>query len=281
MAADLGLVADAAHRHAHEPAAERPRDRVAERGLADSGRPDEAEDLPRDLVAELRHGEVLDDALLHLLEVEVVLVEHLAGMVEVEVVLGRGVPRERLDPLQVVANDAVLRRRGRQSLEPAELAVDGLADLLGQRERREALAKLVHLGELRVALAELLLDRLQLLAQEVLALALLHLRLHLRLDLRAELEHLDLAREDRRDMSEPLLHVGLLQEPLALLGRDRPQRRGDEMGERARVVDVRRCELELCRQVRSEPDDLGEERLDVPGERLDLRGVVVRVGLGG
>ena len=47
-----------------------------------------------------------------------------------------------------------------------------------------------------VALAELALDRLQLLAQEVLALALVHLRLDLGLDPRAELDHLELAGEE-------------------------------------------------------------------------------------
>ena len=207
MAADLRLVAHAADRHAHELAPERPRDRLAERGLADAGRPDEAEDLARDLVAELRDREVLDDALLDLVEVEVVVVEHRAGVVEVEVVLGRGVPGQRQDPLEVGADHAVLGGRRRQPLEPAELAVGDLARLLGELQLGEPLAQLVHLGLLGVALAELLLDRLQLLAQEVLALALLHLRLHLRLDLRAELEHLDLAREDRRDAAQPLLDV--------------------------------------------------------------------------
>ena len=46
VAADLGLVADAAEREAHELAVERARDRAAERGLADAGRADEAEDRP-------------------------------------------------------------------------------------------------------------------------------------------------------------------------------------------------------------------------------------------
>ena len=93
VAADLRLVADAADRDAHELPAERARDRLAERGLADAGRADEAEDLARDLLAELRDREVLDDPLLDLLEVEVVLVEHRARVVEVEVVLGRTCPR--------------------------------------------------------------------------------------------------------------------------------------------------------------------------------------------
>ena len=54
VAADLGLVAHAAERDAHELAAERARDRLAERGLADAGRADEAEDRAREVVLQLR-----------------------------------------------------------------------------------------------------------------------------------------------------------------------------------------------------------------------------------
>src|SRR5690606_3335307 len=49
VAADLGLVVHAAERDAGELAAERARDRPAEGGLADAGRPHEAEDRPLDL----------------------------------------------------------------------------------------------------------------------------------------------------------------------------------------------------------------------------------------
>ena len=144
------------------------------------------------------------------------------------------------------------------------------AHVLRQRQRVEPLAQLVDLGLLGVALAELALDRLQLLAQEVLALALLHLRLHLRLDLRAELEHLQLAAQDRGDLAQALLDVDRLEDLLALLGRDRAHRRRDEVRERARVVDVRRRELQLLGQVRGEADDARELALDVARERLDL-----------
>src|SRR5690348_17782771 len=41
VAADLGLVADAAERHAHELAVESARDRLADRRLAGAGRPDQ------------------------------------------------------------------------------------------------------------------------------------------------------------------------------------------------------------------------------------------------
>ena len=44
VAADLGLVVHAAEARAHELETERARDALAERGLADAGRTDEAQD---------------------------------------------------------------------------------------------------------------------------------------------------------------------------------------------------------------------------------------------
>ena len=152
------------------------------------------------------------------------------------------------------------------------------ARILRQLERQELLAQLLDLRLLGIALAELLLDRLQLLSQEVIALALLHLGLHLGLDLRAELEHLQLAAQDRRDHAQPRLDIDLLEQGLPLLCLDRAKRRGDEMAERTRVVDVRSGELQLLREVGREPDDPREEPLDVARQRLDLRRLVEHVG---
>ncbi len=75
MAADLRLVAHAAERDAHELATERARDRVPERRLAGAGRTDEAQDRPLQIALQRQHRDVLDDAVLDLLEPEVVLVE--------------------------------------------------------------------------------------------------------------------------------------------------------------------------------------------------------------
>ena len=84
-----------------------------------------------------------------------------------------------------------------------------------------------------------------------------------------ELRHLELAAQDARDLAQPLLHVHGLEEVLALL-RLQAQRRGDEVAERARIVDVRRRELQLLREVRRHADDLAELALDVSRQRLDL-----------
>ena len=77
VAADLGFVAHAAERHAHELAAHRLRDGPRQRGLADAGRADETQDRALQRRVELAHGEELEDAVLDLLEPGVLVVEHL------------------------------------------------------------------------------------------------------------------------------------------------------------------------------------------------------------
>ena len=84
--------------------------RAAERGLADAGRPDEAEDRALLVLLELADREVLDDALLDLLEAVVVLVEDLAHLRDVHVVLVVCGPRQVEDPVEVGAHDRVLGR---------------------------------------------------------------------------------------------------------------------------------------------------------------------------
>src|SRR5439155_6320107 len=68
MAADLRLVVDPAQAHAHELAAHRPGDALAQARLAHAGRADEGEDRAADLLGQRADGEVLEDALLDLLE---------------------------------------------------------------------------------------------------------------------------------------------------------------------------------------------------------------------
>ena len=159
----------------------------------------------------------------------------------------------------------------------AELTVGGLARLLRQVLLLDLPAQLGQLGLLLVAFAELVLDRLQLLAEEELALALLHLGLDLGLDLRAELDDLQLAAEDREHVPETRRDIGLLEQALLLLGLE-PQRRGDQVRERARVVHVRRGELELGREVGDEGDEAAELVLHAARERLELRCLLDHVG---
>ena len=197
-------------------------------------------------------------------------------MADVEVVLGFLRPGEIDEPLEVGADHPVLGGDRRQLLEPGELPFGGLLRLLRQAGLLDPLAELVDLGLLLVGLAELLLDRLELLAQEVLALALVDLGLDLGLDLRAELDHLELAGEDLGQAPQPLGHVHGLEQLLLLLGGD-AKRPGDQMGEGGGVVEVGDGELELLGQVGNRLDDLGESALHVAGEGLELGGLFEHV----
>ena len=96
-------------------------------------------------------------------------------------------------------------------------------------------AQLLDFLGLFVSLAELLLNRLQLLAKEVLALVLADLGLHLRLDLRAELEHLELLDQDPVQRVHPRADVERVEHFLLHRRADGRQARGDEIGELARA----------------------------------------------
>src|SRR5207302_2990221 len=84
MTADLGLVVHAAQAHAHELAPGRPGDALAERGLANAGRTDEAKDRALARRIELAHREVLEDAPLDLVEPVMVVIEDAACLRNVD-----------------------------------------------------------------------------------------------------------------------------------------------------------------------------------------------------
>jgi hypothetical protein len=88
VAADLGLVAHAAQRHAHVLAPGGLGNRLAQRGLAHAGGPHQAQDGRLDLVHALLHREVFQDAVLDLVQAVVVFVEHILGIAQVVLDLG-------------------------------------------------------------------------------------------------------------------------------------------------------------------------------------------------
>ncbi len=192
VAADLGLVPHAAEAHAHELAARRLGDRLAERGLADAGRADEAQNRARELVGPLLHGEILDDALLDLVE---------AVMVGVERLL-----RELGSFLTFDFLPQGARSSSRGSCAPpsprrtfGDIWRSFLSSCIAlSRASLESFVRLILSSSsgdlvLLLAVAELLLDRLHLLVEVVLALRLLHLALHAGADALLDLQHRDLA----------------------------------------------------------------------------------------
>jgi hypothetical protein len=269
MAADLGLVAHAAERHAGERAVHGLRERATERALADARRSHQAQDrsLAARRAAQLAHREELEDALLHLVEIGVILLEHLARALEIEALLAALGPGQIDHPLQVRAHDLGLGRIGMHALEPRQLT-RGLGVRLDVHARGlDAPAELLDLGHALVGLSELGLDRAQLLAQERLALRARHLLARLRHDLRLHRRHRELAAQQRVDAVQPAHRVGLLEQLLRLLDAQ-PQVGGDQVGEPARIIDAR-----------GDVEDLGRQLLERQ-QLLDLLAHAAHQGLG-
>ena len=130
---------------------------------------------------------------------------------------------------------------------------------------------LLHLLEVGVlvALAQFLLDRLDLLVEVVLALALLHLPLHAAADALFDLQDVDFALEDAEQVLEALADVAHLEDLLLLLELQR-QVRGDRVGEPAAVVDAGHRRQDFRRNLLVELHVLVELREQRTPHRLDL-----------
>ena len=224
---------------------------------------------------ELAHREVFENAILRLLEPRVLVVHDALGLLEVDDLVGPLRPRQRDDPVEIGARHGVFRGRRRHLRQAIELAQRFLLHGLGQAGGFELGAQLFDLARLIVAFAELLLDRLELFAQEVVALVLADFRLHLALDLRAELEDFELLDQQAVQQVEPRADVERLQHFLLGVGADGAEARRDEVGEAARIGDVRGERLQIVGHQRRQRHDLLEVRLDVALQRVDLEAVFV------
>ena len=141
-------------------------------------------------------------------------------------------------------------------MELLPLPVDLLADVLREDERVELLLQPLQVVALVLTFAQLLLDRLHLLAEEHLPLPVAQLLLDLRLDVLLRVEDVDLPLDVNERPPDAVLDRERLEKELPL-GRRNVDVAGDEVGEPARVVglgeDVRDGlvgEAELLRELR-------------------------------
>ena len=144
-----------------------------------------------------------------------VFIQHLGGVLQLELIVGAGVPGKLGDPLEIGADDLGLHRLPPGPFQAAELALHLDACLPGKIQLVELLAKLVDLAVL-IVVPQFLLDRPHLLAEEHLALPLTQLFLDLRLDLGLRLQHPDLSLDMDQDSPQPLLDAQGLQQGLLL-----------------------------------------------------------------
>ena len=219
------------------------------------------------VLTQLLHREVLDDALFDLVEVVVVLVQDATGFDRVEAVFARLVPRDVEQPVQIRADHLVFGRGGRHALEAFDFA-----HARSSRSRSGSLASTTRARSSWfsvVALAELGLDRLHLLAQQVLPLRVGHLLLGARLDLALELEHFDFARQRHRDRRQLDGDAVLLEQLLLVLGLHVEQA-GEQVGEAQRIVEAGDERLDVWREPGGERERAIDELLQAPHVRVDL-----------
>jgi hypothetical protein len=179
---DLRLVAHPAQGHPDEGAPEGAGHRLAQGGLAHPWRADQRQDGTGPATADRRqaalglqlaHGQVLEDAVLHVVEAVVVLVEDAGRLGHVEPVLGLLAPGQLEHGVQPGAYPSVFGVLLAHPLELVDLAVDGLADPLGEVAALGLGPVVVGLTLVAGAdLAELLPDGLELAPQQELALGL-------------------------------------------------------------------------------------------------------------
>ena len=221
VAADLRFVMHAAQRGADEFPVHGAGDRLPERGLADAGRPHEAQNRRLAVRLELEDGEEFEDAVLHLPETVMVLVEDARRIGQIERVERRFAPRHVEQPLDVVVRDMVFRHRLRHEFEAGEFLADFRLDALRQTLLLELLLDRL---DVRIAeiLVELLPDHPQLFAQEIFALGLAHRLVDFALDLAAEFLHFDFAVQPLQQHLAAPPDRTLLQEQQFLLPRKMP-----------------------------------------------------------
>ena len=190
------------------------RDGARERGLAHARRAHEAQDGRAPVTPQAPHGHVLHDAPLGALEPVVVFVQHAARLAHVQPVRRGLGPGQVGQPLHVGAGHVVLGAGRVHEAHAAQLLAGGLVRLLRHVGHGHALAQALEVVLVIGGLAQLLLDALQLLTQQQLALRARHLLLHQVRDLALHAEHLALAVHHVDDGAQTGAHVQRLEHGL-------------------------------------------------------------------
>ena len=237
VTAHFGFVRHAAERHTGKRAARCSRNGAAERSLANTGRPDEAENRRAPVAPELSNRDVLDDASLGLFEPVVIFVEHLAGLRDVEAIGGLLRPWEVGEPLDVGARDLVLAAGGVHVGHAPKLALGGRFCVCRQTRERDSFAEVFDVVLIDVGFAELSTNRLDLLPEEILALRAGHFLLDHRRDLLFDPNYLVLAVHLIEHAAHALADVERFENRLFGLVAEW-QIRGDEIGQRSGLANV-------------------------------------------
>jgi hypothetical protein len=277
VALDLGLVAHAAHREAVEAPAQGLGDGPAQGRLADARRAHQTDDGAGHVALHDAERQKLEDSALDVLEAFVVPVEHPGRRFQIAGVLGVNPPGHAGQPVEVVAGHRVLGGAELEQRQLLEFLVDLPLGRLRYRAALEAPFELVDLGGLVVfRQPQLLLNELELLAQERLALMALDLRLDVLADVHLRLGDLHLLVQQLDHLLEAPLHRDGFQHVLQV-GFAGGGEAGGEVGQQRRLVGVGAGQehFELLPVQRVEGDQLLDDVDD--GDRIGL--LLLRAGL--
>ena len=169
------------------------------------------------MLFELAHAQVFEDALLDLLQTVVVFVQHPPRLAQVEMVGGGDGPGQFHQPLEVAAHHTGLSRLRMQALKPRQLLAAFLFDCARQVGLVNALPESQQVGSRGIHLAQLFLNRLELLAQKEFVLDLANFLLHFRLDFALYGHHFQFFVQQFSDPTQPTDRIRELQQRLGLL----------------------------------------------------------------
>ena len=211
---DLRLVPHAAEGHLDELAIERARHRFPQRSFSRARRPHETQDRPLDLLDEIQHREVFHDALLRLLQSMMILVQDLLRGRQVQIILRLLLPRQRDQPVEIIANHRGFRRHRIHLLQPVQFGVGLLPHLLRHLRLFDLFLQLGDLVGDIPFFAQFLPNGLDLFVEVELPLILLNGAAHRNIYLLLDLQNLPLGREDTNHLIELFVQIESLQDLL-------------------------------------------------------------------
>ena len=216
VTADIRLVPHAAQTQPGDLSIHGLGDREGDRGFADARRADKAKYLPLGVCLELTHGDKLQDSFFDLLHAEMVAVEDPARGLHVGPLLCLHAPGHFQTGIQIVAQDGSLRAAKRllgQALDVLEELLLRLRRQLGCGNLAAVFVQLL----VAVALADLMLEHLDLLAQDKIALNLSHAGAHLTFNVLLHRDHIHLTGEDLIDAAQAVQRADLVEHGLLVL----------------------------------------------------------------
>ena len=212
MPLDLGLIAHATHGEAIKFASQGLGDGMTDGRLADARRADQQDDGTGDLALHGADRDKLQYPVLDVVEPGVIPIQYRTRMFQVQHIFRIHAPRQQREPIQIVARDRIFRRAGFQHRQLLHFVIDTPLGRRRQAEHLEAFTEGVDLsGTVVLGDTELLLDRLELLAQKELTLIGVDFFFHLLAQMHLGLGDLDFFLQHHQHLFQPCEQMGGLQ----------------------------------------------------------------------